>query len=65
MSTSEEGQEAGDVLRLPLSVELQRLLEDRAHALDTDTVTLAVWCLQTGLLLADLNQFVRSRTPTT
>ena len=36
-------------------------LAEKARALGMDEAALAAWCVQTGLLLEDLNAFVRTR----
>jgi len=39
-------------------------LAEKARALGVDEAALAAWCVQTGLLLEDLNAFIRARLAT-
>ena len=39
-------------------------LAGKARALGVDEAALAAWCVQTGLLLEDLNAFIRARFAT-
>ena len=51
-----------EVLKLRIDPELLGLVQERAKALGMDVSTFVRWCILTGVVLGDLNSFVRTRT---
>jgi len=52
---------AGRAVTVVLDEAVSAQLAEKARALGMDEAALAAWCVQTGLLLEDLNAFVRTR----
>ena len=50
-----------EVLELRFEPEFLRLIGEKAERLGTDVSWFVRWCIRTGLILGDLNEFVRSR----
>jgi predicted HicB family RNase H-like nuclease len=48
-------------LRVRIEEELLKRIKDEAQKQDTDLSTYVRWCLQTGLYLEDLSQFLQSK----
>ncbi len=48
-------------LRVRIEDELLERIKEEAKKQDTDLSTYVRWCLQTGLYLEDLSQFLQSR----
>ena len=49
-------------LRVRIEEELLDRIKEEAKRQDTDMSTYVRWCLQTGLYLEDLSQYLQSRT---
>ncbi len=49
------------ILRVRIEEELLKQIKTEAQKQDTDLSTYVRWCLQTGLYLDDLSQFLQSR----
>jgi predicted HicB family RNase H-like nuclease len=49
------------VLKLRIDPELLELVKEKAKALNMDVSTFVRWCILTGIVLGDLNSFVRSK----
>ena len=50
-----------EVLKLRIDPELLELVREKAKALGMDVSTFVRWCILTGIVLGDLNSFVRSK----
>ena len=50
-----------DVLKIRIDPELHELVREKAKGLNLDVSTFVRWCILTGLVLGDLNAFVRTR----
>ena len=50
-----------EVLKLRIDPELLELVKEKARSLNLDVSTFVRWCIMTGLVLGDLNAFVRTR----
>ncbi len=48
-------------LNVRIEEELLKRIKEEAQKQDTDLATYVRWCLQTGLYLEDLSQFLQSR----
>ena len=51
-----------EVLKVRIDPELLRLVRQKAESLNLDVSTFVRWCIMTGLVLGDLNAFVRKKT---
>ena len=56
-----EEKEQTETITVPVDSQLLRRIEEKAKSLDIDVVTYVRWCIYTGLMLEDLNVFVRSK----
>jgi len=50
-----------EVLKLWIDPELLELVKEKAKVLDMDVSTFVRWCILTGVVLGDLNAFVRTK----
>ena len=50
-----------EVLKIEVEAGLMDMIRQKAESLEMDVYTYAGWCLQTGVILGDLNAFVRTR----
>jgi len=50
-----------EVLKLRIDPELLELVKEKAKHLNLDVSTFVRWCILTGIVLGDLNSFVRSK----
>ena len=50
-----------EVLKVRIDSRLLKLAKEKAESLDMDMSAFVRWCIRTGLILGDLNEFVRSR----
>jgi len=50
-----------EILKLRIDPELLELVKEKAKSLNLDVSTFVRWCIMTGLVLGDLNAFVRTR----
>ncbi|MCI4369409.1 MAG: hypothetical protein L3K09_07605, partial [Thermoplasmata archaeon] len=50
-----------EVLKLRIDPELLGLVRDKAKSLHMDVSTFVRWCILTGIVLGDLNSFVRTK----
>ena len=50
------------VLKVRIDPELLERVKKEAEKYDTDVSTYVRWCIQSGLYLGDLNQFIRSKS---
>jgi len=50
-----------EVLKIRIDPELLELIKEKAKSLNLDVSTFVRWCILTGLVLGDLNAFVRTR----
>jgi len=50
-----------ELLKVRVDPELLRAIREKANSLNMDLSTFVRWCIQTGLILSDLNAFLRSK----
>ena len=57
---AKEGKQT-EVLKLRIDPELLEIVKKKAKSLNLDVSTFVRWCILTGLVLGDLNVFVKAR----
>ena len=50
-----------ETLKIRIDPELLELVKEKAKSLNMDVSTFVRWCILTGIVLGDLNAFVRTK----